>query len=90
MLKNAILAFFNGPRAVHVRTRLRRIKHLLCLIRGETSLSRTSRLLFNSLLEYAPHRHAEESGRPCRPVRGESLAPPAVTRSGTGETGTGQ
>ena len=51
MLKNAILAFFNAPGAAPVRTRLRRIKHLKCLIRGETSLSHTSRPFFNSLLE---------------------------------------
>ncbi len=50
MLKNAFLAFFNAPGAALVRTRLRRIKHLQCLIRGETSLSPTSRLFFNSLL----------------------------------------
>ena len=77
MLKNAILAFFNAPGAAPVRTRLRRIKHLQCLIRGETSLSHTSRLFFNSLLdnvperrnrrgiaaEAAPTRHAMVSGR---------------------------
>ena len=50
MLKNAFLAFFNAPGAALVRTRLRRIKHLQCLNRGETSLSPTSRLFFNSLL----------------------------------------
>ncbi len=54
MLKNAFLAFFNAPSAAPVRTRLPRIKHLQCLIRGETSLSRTSRLFFNSLLKTLP------------------------------------
>jgi hypothetical protein len=38
MLKNAFLAFFNAPGAALVRTRLRRIKHFQCLIRGEASL----------------------------------------------------
>ena len=63
MLKNAFLAFFNAPSAAPVRTRLRRIKHLKRLIRGETSLSRTSRLFFNSLLVY-PARNDANDFRP--------------------------
>ena len=60
MLKNAFLAFFNAPGAAPVRTRLRRIKHLQCLIRGETSLSRTSGLFFNSLLVYPARNDAND------------------------------
>ena len=63
MSKNAILAFFNAPSAAPVRTRLRRIKHLQRLIRGETSLSRTSRLFFNSLLVYPARNDANDFRR---------------------------
>ena len=62
MLKNAFLAFFNAPGAAPVRTRLRRIKQLQCLIRGEISLSRTSRLFFNSLLVYQNRSRSKGAG----------------------------
>ncbi len=77
MLKNAFLAFFNAPGAAPVRTRLRRIKHLQCLIRGETSLSHTSRLFFNSLLEHECRRR-----EPFRQAAANSPRSPAASIRG--------
>ena len=74
MLKNAILAFFNAPGAAPVRTRLRRIKHLQCLIRGETSLSHTSRLFFNSLLVIGELLERTDGARDQDPGKGDGVS----------------
>src|SRR3990170_2698696 len=51
MLKKVILTFFNVASPAHVRTRSRQVKHLRARLASETSLSRTSRVFFNTLLE---------------------------------------
>ena len=50
MLKKAILTFSNVANPAHVRIRSRQVKHLRARPATETSLSRTSRVFFNTLL----------------------------------------
>ena len=59
LLKNGYPAVFQVTSPAHVRTRSRRIKHLRAGFACGTSMSRLSRLFFNSLLGGLP---ASKSG----------------------------